>query len=340
MLRFLSSLFTSPAERSGGLDEALIEKAIDRVLTGTDRRLRALGQYRKRLRKPVEQAVSHVITLVDALPPPVEISPRAFGEDPVLRALFVSTDHLCEVFGRFKSVRDYLSGLGGPLPEEIFGLMTMVREERSVFGMELAGETIRRDVQQVAVNFFNHRYLGPTGNEADTRRELKKRAFDFLVEKSLERIMGERGKRRELDRQRHLLKQKLAAMRAGHWGLGAMLTDLEQQPDLAALEKEIDTIDAELGQFRTTDLALEESLTCLVDILSRPEDWLASREISLRLDSRGIKVADSSAAPSGEIALIELFSGTAEQRTVLLGRIRRTDIPDPPDFWKGAKRYL
>ena len=74
MLRFLSSLFTKTAERAGGLDEALIAGAIERVVAGTDQRIRAIGPYRKRLRQPVEQAIIHVISLVDALPSPVEIT--------------------------------------------------------------------------------------------------------------------------------------------------------------------------------------------------------------------------------------------------------------------------
>ena len=70
-----------------------------------------------------------------------------------------------------------------PLPEKIFGLLSMAMTERKVLGVELVDDTLRRDVMQVTVNFFNHRYLGLTSNEQDTRRELKKRAFDFLIEK-------------------------------------------------------------------------------------------------------------------------------------------------------------
>jgi hypothetical protein len=341
MLRFLSSLFTSTAEPSGGLDEALIEMAIDRVVAGTDRRICAVGDYRNQLRKPVQGAIQHVIALVDALPAPVAISPKAFGEDAGLRAFFVSTEHLREVLGGFGILRDYLSELAEPAPEQIYCLLAMAREERSVFGMELVDDTLRRDVLQVAVNFFNHRCLGPAGTEADTRRQLKIRAFDLLVEKSLERIASERGKRRELDRQWHLLKQKLDAMKAGQWGLGAMLNASEgQRPDLAGLEAEIETIEAELGQFHTDSLGLEESLACVADTLSRPTDWLAVREIGLRLDYRGVKLADSQAASSRQITLTELFSSTGETRTVLLGRIARADIPEPVDFLKAAKHYL
>lgn len=340
MLRFLSSLFASPAERSGGLDEALVDKAIERVVAGTDRRINALPDCRKRLRQPVEQAVLHSIALVDAMPAPVDISSHAFSEDGKLRALFVSAEHLREVCGGFGSVRDYLAGLVEPLPDGIFGLLTMAREERNVFAMELDGETLRRDVMQVAVNFFNHRYLGPTGDETATRWELKKRAFDFLIERALERLTDERSQRRELDRQRLLLKRKLETMRAGNWGLGAMLGDDEgSAPDLATLEAEIQAIDAELGHGHADALGIEESLAHVTDTLSHPTDWIAAREISLRLDYRGIIVPDPAAA-AREITLTELFSSTGQCRTVLFGRIERADLPPPADFWKTAKRYL
>lgn len=340
MLRFLSSLFADTSGQKKGLPEDLIEKAIERAVDGTDRRIRAIGQYQKQLHQATELAVTHVISLVDALPAPIEISPRAFGVNPLLRTFFVSTDHVREVLGGFKTVRDYLTNLTEPPPEQIFGLLSMDMEERKVFGLELAGDTLRKDVMQITVNFFNYRYLGTTSSELDTRRELKKRAFDFLIEKALERIADERSRRRELDRQRYLLKQKLAAMKAGNWGLGAMLTEREQQcADFAALETEIETIERELGQFHTDELSLEQSLACVADTLSHPAAWLASREIRLRIDSMGIKIQDA-AAHCKEIALTEIFSGTRERRIVLLGHITRTDIPAARDLWREAKRYL
>ncbi|TYP91590.1 MULTISPECIES: hypothetical protein [Nitrosomonas] len=341
MLRFLSSLFTGTSEQQKGLPEDLIEQAIDRAVAGTDQRIRAIGQYRKRLRQPVEFAVAHVIALVDALPASIEISPRAFGVDPLLRTFFVSTDHLREVLGSFKTLRNYLTDLTDPLPEQIFGLLSMDMEERKGFGMELVGDSLRRDVLQVTVNFSHHRYLGPTSDEMDTRRELKKRAFDFLIEKALERIARERSKRRELDHQWHLLQQKLNTMKAGNWGLDLMLTDHEQQhSDIATLEAEIEAIERELGQFHTDHLGLEESLASVVDTLSHPAAWLASREIRLHLDPMGIKIQDLSTASCKGIVLTEIFSGTGERRIVLLGHIARTDIPEPANIWQEAKRYL
>lgn len=340
MLRFLSSFFASSAEQPEGLDEALIEKATERLVAGTDSRIRALGGYRQRLREPVIQAVNHVISLVDALPPPVEISPKMFGSDDCLRAFFVSTDHLRQVLSKFNALREFLDGATLP-PEDVFGLLTMTREERTVFGMELEGDSLRRDVRQVAVNFTNHRYLGPADNEFETRRELKIRAFDFLIGKVLERMTNERCKRVELERQRHLLQEKLNIMKAGQWGLESMLADSElERPDLTKLENEIEKIDVKLGQFYTDKPCLEESLNQIAERFSRPADWLSLRQVKMRLDYRGVIIPESSEASAREISLPELFSVTGESRTVFLGRISRADIPEQTNCWEAAKNYL
>ena len=55
MLHFLSSLFSTGPGQGAGPDKALIERAIERVVDGTDPRVRGLGNYRKRLRPAVEK---------------------------------------------------------------------------------------------------------------------------------------------------------------------------------------------------------------------------------------------------------------------------------------------
>ena len=61
MLHFLSSLFATSSRRDDPVDKALLERATERVLEGSDPRLRALPGYRKRLRAPVETAVEGVL---------------------------------------------------------------------------------------------------------------------------------------------------------------------------------------------------------------------------------------------------------------------------------------
>ncbi|MGD8935960.1 MAG: hypothetical protein PVF07_05730 [Thiogranum sp.] len=342
MLHFISSLFRTEPPDPKGPDEALLKAAIERVVDGTDRRLRSIGNYRKRLIKPVEAAVVHVLALVDSLPEATEISRRAYSNDPRLRAFFVSADDLQTKVGGSKSVGDFLKTRGGAPPEEIFGVLTMEWEQRNVLGMQLQGDVVQRDVPQVVVNFYNHRYFGPAASEAENRWQGKVRIFDYLIERALERIVATRGKRTELEYQRGLLQRKLAAMKCGDWGLGPMLAEAEhEQRDPATLEAEIDAIEKELLELGARPDELEHTLQHIIDTLGRPSDWLDLRKTTVTLNRMSVKTADPQAAGASRLELNELFASTGgETRILLPGRFPRQDLPERPDFLTEAQRYL
>ena len=341
MLHFLSSLFTPDAGKPGGLDKALIERATERAVEGTDPRLRALGNYRKQLREPVEQAVRHVMELIDGLPEAVPLGRQSYSTDPRLRAFFASNNHLQEVLGGFRSISDYLQGLSGPPPHEIFGLLTLEWKERNTLGVEQQGDMVRRDVPQVTVNFFNHRFACPADNEDETRLELKKRAFDYLLKLALEKILAARGKRQELQREQQLLDRKLEAMKAGDWGLETMFSPGDEPaPDLDGLETKIEAVESELLELGAASGGLERSLEQLAEVLAQPAHWLSRDEVNMRLNHMGIKMDESSDGPANDLQLIRLFSASGERRIVLPVRLLRSELPERPDFFKQASRYL
>jgi hypothetical protein len=341
MLQFLNSVFTGTRERRAAPDKNLIERAIQRVVDGTDPRLRGLINYRKRLRPAVEKAVVHVLAMVDDLPEPAEISRRAYSVDPCLRAFFVSSSHLLEVIGNSKAIRDYIRNTTDTLPDEIFGVLAMEWKEKNVFGMELVGDTVQRDVAQVAVSFFNHRYVGPSGNETETRRQVAIRIFDYLIEQALARIVAARSKRTELKQQQRLLKRKLDTMKSGNWGLKPMFGKTETpEPDHVALESEIKAIEAQLFELGAGPRSLEACCENIDETLGRPADWVAQRKIDLKLDDMLIKVDAASTRRANQLELTELFSSTGERRVVMPGRFPRQELPEQPDFLEQAKRYL
>jgi len=341
MLHFLSSLFKPSGNGAGVLDKALIEAATERAIDSTDPRLRALGTYRKRLREPVEQAARHIIALVDDLPPAVEISRRAYGSDPRLRAFFVSAEHLQEVLGGMKTVRDFLQGVSAPLPDAIFGLLTLTWKERTVLGTEQRGEIARRDVKQQAVSFFDHRFVSTAASEADARWEMKKRGYDYLLKVALERILATRGKRQDLKRERQLLNKKLEAMKAGDWGLEGMFAqDGAEAKNPAELEEQIEAVGRELLEIGSDSESLQRSLDELAQVLEQPAHWLARRALTMRLNYMGIRVEEDSTETSSRLDLIEIYSTGGMHRILLPGYIPRTELPERPDFFKQAQRYL
>lgn len=339
MPRFLDSIFPTRKQDSGSLPKALLDAAVERAVDRTDPRLRALGGYRKQLREPVARATRHVIRLAGQMPNAAEISPSQYGNDPRLRAVFASAAHLSDVLGRFQTIKDYLDNCTGPLPDDIFGLLIMSQRQRRVLGMELHGDTLRRDVLQTAVSFSDHRYIALADSERLTRRELQKRAFDFLLEKASERVGAEKLRRGDLARNRQRLRQKIKALKMSR---GAAIFRGADDPDRAldGLESEMRRVDDALGRYRGIQLGLEESLHHLVHTLNRSEELLALRPMKLNIDYRGIKMADQ--APSGvpPVEVLEISSPTGLRRIVLLGRIPRHQLPRPRDAIKLGEAYL
>ena len=341
MRHLLSSLF-APVERSDErIDATLLERTIERAVDASDPRLRALPGYRKRLRTPVEAALRHTIALVERLPEPVEISRQAYRVDPRLRAFFVSPEHMQTTIGRCAAVSEYLRAATPPEGSAIYGLLSMSCNEKNILGMDLRGDTLQRDVAQVAVNFSDHRYLGPSGDETETRRELMRRGFDFLIERALESIIATRSKQAELDQQRQLLQRKLRAMEAGKWGLDPVFAANEAgATDLVALEGEIQALETQLLALGTKPHALEHSLEHIAATLSDPAHWLDMRSISLELNPMSVKAGPGTTGRCYPLELTELFSASGQQRTVLLGRFPAQDLPPRPDFLEEAARWL
>jgi len=341
MLHFLSSLFSTSQPDANRPDAALLKAAIERVVDGTDRRLRGLGNYEKRLRDAVASAVVHIVTLVDSLPEAAEISRRAYGTDARLRAFFSSAEDLQAKVGGSKAVVDFLRTHGAEPPEEIFGLLSMEWQQRNVLGMDLHGDIVQRDVPQVVVNFFHHRYFGPAATEAESRWQTKVRGFDYLIQKALEAIVATRSRRTELESQRGLLQRKLVAMKQGNWGLEGMLAEAEHEtPDLAALEGQIEAVENELDEIGARPEELEQNVQHINDTFANAAQWLDLRKTRLGLSSMSVMTTDVATPGANQLELDELFSSAGETRVLLPGRFPRGDLPAQPDFLKEAQRYL
>jgi len=342
MLHFISSLFSSADQAAGKPDKDLIAKATDRVVDATDSRLRGFGNYRKRLYPAIEHAVIHIQSIVGILPEAMELSSNSYKHDPRLRAFFVSASHMQEVIGGFTAVNDYVRKLHAPLPDEIFGTLSMDYREKNVLGMDLSGDIVRRDVPQVQVNFSDHRYLGPSDSEEQSRHALEIRGFDFLIEKVLERIVTARSTRSDLEQQRRLLQRKLDAMQAGNWGLEPMLAEqVNPYPDYASLEKEINEVDTELLRLGSRPADLENNIEHINNILGRASDLLSIQEIHMYLDPMMVKKSESSTDErTSHLQLTEASAKSGERRIILLGRFPTQELPKQPDFLSEARRYL
>lgn len=337
MLRLFQSIFGTDALARGRYPDELIQGAIERAVDGTDARLRALRGYQKRLRRPVIHAIDHVVNLVEQLPPPAEISRQRYGTDPELCAFFASVEHMQEVFGTDLALSDFLAGPEGPGSDDVVALLAMERQERHVLGMDLEGAILRRDVPQVTVNFTGHRLLDPTSTEQETRRLLKRRAFDHLLSLALGRIVSARLQRAGLEQQRTLLRRKLKVLEDGRWGFQD--AGRGERPDVGDLEAQLAAIEAQFVGLGTDAGTLKAHLDTLIDVLSRAEEELRSTRLSLIVDRLGVK-RERHAAGTLQLDLEELRNAAGRTIIVRLVCMARTALAPRRDLLREAKRYL
>jgi len=339
MLKLFQSIFRPGADKLGTYPEDLIERAIERAVDGTDRRLRAVSGYKKRLRPAVIHAIDHVVGLVDSLPPPLELNVRHYGRDAELNAYFASVDHMNEMLSRDAEMRQWQKSPENAAAEGVFALLLMELSERNVLGVALEGNELRHDVAQVTVSFNKHRMVDPTAVEDDTRRMLKRRAFDHLLTRALGGIAAARAESSDLQRERDLLRSKQAALASGHWGFGNDTNEAasEVPRDPRALEQRIKDIDAQLSTFSTG--LLQAHLDVLVDVLGCAEKHLYGESSTLNIDRQGVKQSQSSTAAT-PITLTTLRNSAGRSLVMRLTRVARADLPPPPDFLREAQRFL
>jgi hypothetical protein len=137
------------------------------------------------------------------------------------------------------------------------------------------------------------------------------------------------------------MNKKLEAMKTGNWGLeGMFANDAAETLEPAVLESQIDAVGKELLEVGSDTESLQRSLDELAEVLGQPAHWLSRRELSMRLNYMGIRVEENSGEASNLLDLLELYSVSGERRIVLPGYIPRTDLPERPDFFVAAQRYL
>ncbi len=334
-MKLFQSIFGG-REFVGRYPDTLIEMAIERAVEGTDPRLRLASGYRKRLREPVIHAIDQVVALVDGIPAAVPAGPDGYRNDVRLAALFASIDEMLQVFGRDRALSEYLSGSEGQGAERVTALLLARREERNVLGMDLVGDQVRRDVAQVTVSFSGHHLLEPRISEEESRRFLKRRAFDHLLALALGKITETRVERADLMRQRDLLQRKLQAMKRG-----TLTFDRPEagQADETGLQAELDAVSRQLEGLGADAGVLNAHLEIVAEQLGQAQHQLWSREVELCLGPMNIRRDPGD--PSGRrIVLQELQNARGARAIMLPVAVAPRDLPRREDFVSAAERYL
>jgi len=335
--KFVSRIRQSLARRKAAKVDARardneLRVAIEHVVDQINPKLRAVSGYRKKLKPAVERSLAYSARLVEQLPAAVEVNGKAWSTDPTVRAFFSGVGDLQRVYSRSDEVHEYFDRHADQ--ESCYALLSMLCRERSVLGMEMHGDVMRRDVRQTSVSFTDHRVVKPASSQDALRKELEQRAFEALVTYALECITELVSSRSSLQEQRQLLDMQLRLAHAKRASLTPLLEGKGGEViDIEALRVQHQQAGEALEQLRASLTTLEDYIERISEVLGDPQAHLRVGRVSMRLSKMNIKLEGAASAEDGhQLELTEVSLGENLKRILLITRFPRDELLARQDF--------
>jgi len=312
------------AKQEAARKEKALHEALEAFVDMAGHHIRAVGGYAKKLRPAIATALEYINGLVATIPGPLEISPRAWGMDPAVNALFVKQDDLAPLFTRMGEAKKFFAR---KRPAETYALLTMDRAERTVFAAEMQGAIMKRDIPRTSVTFSNHRLIALGESEEETRAELKTRCFGVLAELVREEIEQAKAREQELKYLENLYKVKLNSL--GDWVDDKVLHDDIAQyknPSIAEMEASLGQVRRELHEVRQVFYSNEAHLKALERVVARVPEILQARTVSTELNEFSMLAKEGANEASHQITLARISLGEERQREAVVVRFKLADF--------------
>ena len=303
-----------------------IEQAIDQLIDRSNPHLRALGNVQRVLRPPMQRAHDYVTSLVGEIPGPTDICTNSYTRDPLVNTFFATVDDLHQVFSASDALRTFFAAPEHAGCNNCLALLCMQLHEKKVFGIEMDGDVLRRDVPQTLVSFDDHQILAPAEKEEELRRGLHRCMLDGLMNHARERLSSGQQRQRQLRDEHRMLSSRLRVLER-HEASHANSPDSTSSADT---RRQLATIDAELAQLRHCCGDLGAQLRALAQALDQAHEQVRIEHRQLRLSPTLVKLDANSDSRSRLLSLSEVRLGNEPPRVVTLTRYPRDEVQERP----------
>jgi hypothetical protein len=331
-MSFFDNLF---GKKEYSAADARLKSAVDKVMEGTDPRLKVISGARQRLVPAVEHALAFASAAVGHMPPSIELTPEKWSSSPLLKAFFTRPATITDTLARSQDIRSFLQSSEAQEIETLYGIVAATRVERTILGSAMEGDILRQDVAQKTVSFSDFRVAGFARSEAEIRTALEDFILEQLVLAALREVAGNKQRSDQLGAYRQLLLTRLRLLEQSGAGLDSMLDSAPQEAtDIGRLRSQLAANEAELNELRPAGVGLESYLEPVIEALQGAEKIIQPKRLQLRLNAMNILVG-ADAADAADIELVE-FSTVNEGRPRRVGFLvhfpRSTIVERPIDL--------
>jgi hypothetical protein len=337
--RVVAALFGEPAGAPSETDKQLIEDLIEAIVDTVEPRVRTRPGYREVLAPGVQRMLGHLRALGRELPVVLPLSRAAWSQDPRINAFFATADDVRACIGRSQEVRRFFEQ--HPDCGEIYALLGMKREERTVLAPKLEGDALKHDVAQVTVSFTGHRLIAPASELAQTRLEVGRRVMQRVAQLALQRVLALDQKAVDLQQRKGYLATRLKVLMLARDGMESLVSDPATiEPQIREVEQALKSTVEDYIETKGALATLDGYLEQINAVLALPEEQVTLTHVRLRLNRMGIKVDADSSEPAEELELSELSIGEGLRAITALVRIPRAEMPPKEDLIAQAERHL
>ncbi|MGE5469033.1 MAG: hypothetical protein ACM3Y9_16555 [Ignavibacteria bacterium] len=308
----------------GETERQAIEKIVDRV----DPRLRVVSGYQRKLAKAVRQAMEYCDSLVAAIPGPIDVDVKAFGNDPLVHAVFAAPEDIPRMLGTSREMRRFIAAPENRSGEEIYALIGMRRKEKTVVAPALQGEFVREGVPQRLLYFADHTLRELSLDADKTRNGLRHSACDSLAASFAVHLDALRREKVDI----HTIWEQERAFARSISSQAAAEAEAHEHRRLEVEES-----------LREMAASLEPAhvLEALAEWLSHPEPRLRLVSTSVYVDRLGVLSQPVPGNPDVQmLSFPELVGRDRRHWLVLLVRIPREDAERAQKEYGQADRYL
>ena len=337
--RLAGALFGGAKPADTEAERVLVTEMIDAVVEAVEPKVRMHARYRQNLETCVRKTIAYLREIGRTPLEPVLLARATWASDPRVNAFFATADDVPDCLGRSQELRRFFDQ--NAALQEAYALLGMKKEERSVLGMDLQGDTVQRDVQQTVVSFGGHRIVAPSATLAGARLEIGKRIILRLAQAALARIVAVDEKATELGEHKAYLGAKLRMLRLAQDGMEGIVKDPATiGAQMKAVEQQLkETVEGYI-EAKGSLATLEGYLGHIDEVFSQPAKYLSLAATPLRLSHMGTKVEGEASGPTNELTLAELSIGADFRAAIAIVLCPRAELPSKADLIAQAERSL